>query len=88
MCVSNWPRSRPTGMSSGSAESTSPSAARWSARGPMEAGPDFEVPRYLHPSQLSEDARARADVQREAIAEAEATVTAGLFAAREPEAGL
>jgi len=50
MCVSNWPRSRPTYMSSGSAESTSAWAARWSARGPTEAGPDFEVPRYLHPS--------------------------------------
>jgi hypothetical protein len=55
----------------------------------MEAGPDFEVPRYQHPSQLSEDARARADAQRAAIAEAEATVTsASGFAAREPEAEL
>jgi hypothetical protein len=55
------------------------------------ASPEFEAPRYLHPSMLSEEVRAKADAQRAAIAEAEATVTASLeadFAAWEPEAEL
>ncbi len=51
------------------------------------SSPDFQPPRCLHPSMLSQEARARAQAQRAAIAEA--TVTATLdadFAAWEPEA--
>lgn len=53
------------------------------------SSPDFQPPWCLHPSMLSEQARARVQAQRAAIAEAEAAVTAALdadFAAWEPEA--
>ena len=52
-----------------------------------ESSPDFQPPRCLHPSMLSEEARARVQAQRAAVAEA--AVTAALdadFAAWEPEA--
>ncbi len=61
-----------------------------------ETSPEFDPPRCLHPSQLSEVARAKVAAQREAVAAAEAVVTSALegdFAAwtaepgREPEAG-
>lgn len=54
-----------------------------------ETSPDFQPPWCLHPSMLSEQARARVQAHKAAIAEAEATVTAALdadFAAWEPEA--
>jgi hypothetical protein len=44
------------------------------------AGPDFQVPRYLHPSQYSPEVRAAVDAQNAAIAEAEAAVTTRLDA--------
>lgn len=56
-----------------------------------ETSPEFDPPRCLHPSMLSETARDRVAAQREAITEAEAAVTGALeadFAAwtAEPEA--
>ena len=54
-----------------------------------ESSPDFQPPSCLHPSMLSERARARVQAQNAAIAEAEAAVTAALdadFAGWEPEA--
>jgi hypothetical protein len=53
------------------------------------SSPDFQPPWCLHPSMLSEEARARVQAQQAAITEAEAAVTAILdadFAAWEPEA--
>jgi hypothetical protein len=54
-----------------------------------ESSPDFQPPWCLHPSMLSEHARARVRAQEAAIAEAEAAATAAMdadFAAWEPEA--
>ena len=54
-----------------------------------ESSPDFQPPGCLHPSMLSEKARARVQAQKAAIADAESVITAALdadFAAWEPEA--
>jgi hypothetical protein len=56
-----------------------------------ESSPDFQPPRCLHPSMLSEQARARVQAHEAAVADADAdaTITAALdadLAAWEPEA--
>jgi hypothetical protein len=44
------------------------------------ASPEFDPPRCLHPSQLSEVARVKVAAQRETVAAAEAVVTSALKA--------